>query len=83
VSTATIYKILGKHPFSKDSTRKQTSLLVDRLHYARLIDEGIFTINQVVDKTGYKYNTVYKWITSYRTFGNKMLNNAIAFRREV
>jgi hypothetical protein len=77
----TIYKIIGKNPFRVSKKSKPASLLVDRLHHARLIDEGVFTYKQVAATTGYNYMTVYSWVVSYRAYGNDMLNKAIAFRR--
>jgi predicted DNA-binding transcriptional regulator AlpA len=63
--------------------RKPASYLVDRQHYARNILDGTLTVKDVVKLTGYSSSTIYSWCNDYKLFGNKMTNQAIAFRREI
>jgi DNA-binding CsgD family transcriptional regulator len=65
------------------SPQKPKSYLIDRQHYARLIVDGVKTRQEIAKQTGYHYNTVSSWVTDYKRYGNKMTNQAIAFRREL
>lgn len=65
------------------NTSRTQSLLVDRLHYARLITEGVITPERVVKLTGACMSTIYTWVRDYKAYGNKMVNQAIAFKREL
>ena len=77
----TIHKITVRYSLKTSIPRKVQSLLVDRLHYARLIVDGIKTRQDVMKLNGYGYSTVCRWVHDYIVFGNKTLDQAVAFRR--
>jgi len=80
-SSATIRKITVDYPIKKRNTRAKSSYLVDRVHYARLIIDGLKTYREVAEQTGYHYQTVWHWVKDYKLYGNGMIDNAIAFKR--
>ena len=83
VTPMRISKLLKDYPVYTHRDRKPASYLVDRQHYARNIIDKNATVKSVAKATGYGTSTVGRWVTDYKKFGNKMTNQAIAFRREL
>lgn len=78
----TVQKLIGDYNITKrHKVHKAQSFLEDRQHFARNIINKFQTVQEVSAQTGYHKATVYNWVRDYKTFGNKMTNQAIAFRR--
>ena len=81
-TTTTIKKIIAEYPlFTGRKKYTPQSYLEDRQYYARLIIDGGKTIQEVANDCDVVVGTVYYWVRDYKKFGNKMTNQAIAFRR--
>ena len=74
-------RLTGNYAITVKEVHKPQSFLEDRQHFARNIVNKFQTVKEVAKQTGYAESTVGRWVTDYKKFGNKMTNQAIAFRR--
>jgi len=83
INRRTLTKAVAPYTVFRAKKKTQNSYLVDRVHYARLICDSVLTVKDVVKSTGYCDVTIYNWVRDYKKFRNKMLSQAIAFRRSL